>query len=278
HNSQARFPQPKWSKGTTEQISSALQKWAGSNLWQDEPGICWLRGSAGSGKSAIAQTIAEVCEGKELPSSFFFSKSDPNRNNPQYLVFAIAHGITTTIPSLQSTTRQVVQNKPEILEASLESQFKALVTEPLLSRGNWLWNLVSYSRIVKAPPTLVIIDGLDECHSTSDQQQVLSLVVSAMQHKLPIRFLICSHPESHIRDQFNQQNLRQFTTSILLDGDLTVNQDIETMLRDEFRKIRNSERCKHMIFPTPWPMQGDIETLVEKAGGQFSYASVVVKF
>ncbi|KAF9264439.1 hypothetical protein L218DRAFT_844397, partial [Marasmius fiardii PR-910] len=127
-------------------------------------------------------------------------------------------------------------------------------------------------------PTLIIIDGLDECLALGDQQQVLSLVLSAMEHRLPLRFLICSRPELQIQDRFNQQNLQQFTKSISLNNDLNVDQDIETMLRDEFRKIRNSERCKHMVFPDPWPTQNDMKTLVYKSSGQFIYPSTILKF
>ncbi|KAF9254676.1 hypothetical protein L218DRAFT_836831, partial [Marasmius fiardii PR-910] len=63
----------------------------------------WLRGSAGTGKSAITQTIAEACEGKNLLATLFFSRSDPNRNTSRYLALAIADAITTNVPSLQHT-------------------------------------------------------------------------------------------------------------------------------------------------------------------------------
>ncbi|KAF9261604.1 hypothetical protein L218DRAFT_973926 [Marasmius fiardii PR-910] len=154
--------------------------------------------------------------------------------------------------------------RPQLLQASLEAQFKALVVKPLLSWKN-------ASRIIMASPTLVIIDGLDECIAIDEQQQVLSIVLLAMAKKLPLQFLICSRPEPQIRERFNQQDLRQYTESISLDGSLNVNRDIETMLQDEFKKIRNSERCSHMVFPDPWPTQGTIEILVDKSSGQFIY-------
>ncbi|KAF9254271.1 hypothetical protein L218DRAFT_886647, partial [Marasmius fiardii PR-910] len=68
---------------------------------QDIPGVCWLRGSAGAGKSAIAQTVAERCEGNRLVASFFFSRTDPARNTPKYLALAIADGLITAHPTLQ---------------------------------------------------------------------------------------------------------------------------------------------------------------------------------
>ncbi|KAF9267026.1 hypothetical protein L218DRAFT_856600, partial [Marasmius fiardii PR-910] len=72
HDSQARFPRPRVQLHTCEAILERLLYWAHSDLWQTFPGVCWLYGPAGIGKSATAQTVAEICEGKEHLVSFFF--------------------------------------------------------------------------------------------------------------------------------------------------------------------------------------------------------------
>ena len=55
---------------------------------------------------------------------------------------------------------------------------------------------------------LIIIDGLDECHDKVTQQSILRLLCETITfHKLPLRFLIGSRPESHIRDSFDQESL-----------------------------------------------------------------------
>ncbi|KAF9260966.1 hypothetical protein L218DRAFT_831406, partial [Marasmius fiardii PR-910] len=272
HDAHARFPYPKCSEGTREEVLGELLKWAqsGPSLLRKASGVRWLRGSAGTGKSAIAQTLAEKC-GNELLATFFFSRADPNRNHPQFLALAIAHGIATAIPRLRSNIIHAVQHKPQLLQASLEAQFTALVIKPLLSWKN-------LSHMIMPSPALVIIDGLDECLAGDEQQRVLSIVLLAMRKKLPIHFLICSRPESQIRERFNREDMRQFTESISLDGNLHVNRDIEVMLRDEFKKIHNSERCSHMSFPDPWPTEGDLEMLVDRSSGQFIYPATVIKF
>ncbi|KAF9258428.1 hypothetical protein L218DRAFT_838255, partial [Marasmius fiardii PR-910] len=276
HNSQARFPQPKCSEGTREEILEDLLQWARSCPSQEVPGVCWLRGSAGVGKSAIAQTVAERCEGKGLLASFFFSRTDPNRNIPKYLALAIAHGITTAIPALRPSILQKIQDTPEILHMTLKDQFNTLVAKPLLKWRNDTPDFLSMLHNLTVP-SLVIIDGLDECPEPLHQKEVLSLVLSAMNQQLPISFLICSRPEPQIREGFNEEGLAQFTKFILLDGDPNVNRDIEAMLRQDFDKIRKSDRCKHMDFPDPWPTQDDLNTLVEKSSGQFAYPATVIK-
>ncbi|KAF9255636.1 hypothetical protein L218DRAFT_839517, partial [Marasmius fiardii PR-910] len=277
HNSQARFPQPKCSEGTRKEILKDLLQWICSSSSQDVPGVCWLWGSAGAGKSAIAQTIAERCEGKELLVSFFFSKTDPNRNIPRYLALAIADALITTHPTLQDIILQVINDRPAILHMTLEAQFRALVVEPLLKWRKGATYFPSTSQTLMVP-SLVIIDGLDECLNPLEQKEVLSLVLVAMEQELPISFLICSRPEPQIREEFTGDGLHQFTKSLSLNDDEHVNQDIESVFCEGFDKIRNSSRCKHMDFPDPWPTQDDLHKLVVKSGGQFAYPVIVIKF
>ena len=55
---------------------------------------------------------------------------------------------------------------------------------------------------------LVIIDGLDECNDKATQQEILRLLCETITvHKLPLRFLIGSRPEFHIRVSFDQESL-----------------------------------------------------------------------
>ncbi|KAF9259750.1 hypothetical protein L218DRAFT_837357, partial [Marasmius fiardii PR-910] len=278
HDSHARFPQPKCAAGTRKKILTELLEWACSDLSEDIPGVCWVRGSAGTGKSAIAQTVAEACEGEQLLATFCFSRSDPNQDNSRYLALAIADAIATTIPSLRETILHTVDNRQDIMHASLEAQFKALVIQPLLDWRNHVPDSHSTSDTTPASSTLVIIDGLDECVESREQQQILSLLLQVMKHRLPIRFLVCSRPEPKIQERFNQEDLHQFTKFMTLNGDPDVDQDIETMLCTEFSNICNSSRCRGMIFPDPWPSKRDLQTLVDKSSGQFIYPATILKF
>ena len=59
---------------------------------------------------------------------------------------------------------------------------------------------------------LVIIDGLDECYDKATQQSILQLLSDSIRiHKLPLRFLVGSRPESHIRDCFDRESLHAIT-------------------------------------------------------------------
>ena len=56
--------------GTRKELIAKIERWIDHD--KDHP-ICWLNGPAGSGKLAVAQTIAEHCnDNRRLAASFFF--------------------------------------------------------------------------------------------------------------------------------------------------------------------------------------------------------------
>ena len=125
---------------------------------------------------------------------------------------------------------------------------------------------------------LVIIDGLDECHDKATQQLILRLLCETITfHKLPLRFLIGSRPESHIRDGFDQQSLYTITQRVVLDETFDPGRDIRLFLQDGFAKIcANNSILSHV--EQPWPGEGIIDLLVQRSSGQFIYAATVLKF
>ena len=125
---------------------------------------------------------------------------------------------------------------------------------------------------------LVIIDGLDECHDGAAQKLILRLLCEAItHHKLPLRFLIASRPESHIRTSFDQESLYTITHRVVLDETFNPTRDIRVFLQDGFAKIcAESSISSHV--GRPWPSEGIIDLLVQRSSGQFIYAATVLKF
>ena len=124
----------------------------------------------------------------------------------------------------------------------------------------------------------VIIDGLDECHDKAIQQLILQLLCEAITvHKLPLRFLIGSRPESHIRDSFDQESLYTLTRRVVLDETFNPGRDIRVFLQDGFAKICAKNSILSHV-KQPWPEEGIIDLLVQRSSGQFIYAATVLKF
>ena len=95
---------------------------------------------------------------------------------------------------------------------------------------------------------------------------------------LPLRFLIGSRPESHIRARFDQKSLYTITHRVVLDETFNPGRDIQVFLRDGFAKIcaENTSIMSHV--EQPWPSEGIIDLLVQRSSGQFIYAATVLKF
>ena len=235
--------------------------------------IMWLYGPAGAGKSAIAQTIAEMCEEEMiLLASFFFSRTDPSRNNVRPLIATIAYQITLNIPDVRDAILGTVERDPLIFSKSLTIQFKSLIVEPLRQLVEAGFFNEPNSR------RLVIIDGLDECFDPKVQRNILEVLVKAQrQHRLPLIFLFASRPEQHISLAFNTTLLPIATTRIALDESYLPGDDIKLFLIDKFEEIKSTHRLRRYI-PPQWPPPNVLQQLVEKASGQFIYASTVINY
>ncbi|KAF9256321.1 hypothetical protein L218DRAFT_982188 [Marasmius fiardii PR-910] len=280
HNSQQRFPQPRCHPKTRKRVINVIINWLDTGS-RCQP-ICWLSGPAGVGKSAIAQTIAETLERKGLVASFFFFRQDPKRNIPDYLMLTIAHGLVVNIPELRQPVTRRVAADPKILEANLKDQFTELIADPLQSAQRGDWVDYPHPSTTGRRPNLVIIDGLDECAGEDVQTHILNILAVTLGKQsdspFPLRFLICSRPESWIREAFDSDRLRNLRKHVELDGSFCPDADIKRFLLSGFQEVVTNPKYSQVRFPVPWPSKDDIRVLVKRACGQFIYAATVLKF
>jgi hypothetical protein len=243
--------------------------------WEEdlEAFIMWVYGPAGAGKSAIAQTIAEMCEEEMiLLASFFFSRNDPSRSNVNPLVATIAYQITLNLPQVRGAILGAIERDPLVFSKSLVVQFKSLIVAPLqpLAEAGFFNDPTSRR--------LVIIDGLDECSDPKVQRNILEVFSNAQrQHRLPLFFLFASRPEQHISHAFNVGLLPSITTRVALDESYLPDEDIQLFLTDKFQEIRSTHWLRSYI-PPQWPLPDVLKQLIYKSSGQFIYASTVINY
>ena len=272
HNSKERFDPPKCHPNTRLAVLTKIMKWI---KWEGDLNafIIWVYGPAGAGKSAIAQTIAEMCEEEMiLLASFFFSRNDPSRSNANPLIATIAYQITLNLPQVRDAILLAIERDPLIFSKSLAVQFKSLIVAPLqpLAETGFLTQLTSRR--------LVIIDGLDECSDSKVQRNILEVLGSARrQHRLPLTFLFASRPEQHISLAFSTGVLPHVTTCIALDESYLPDEDILLFLTDKFQEIKSTHRLR-VYIPPQWPLPDILNQLVMKSSGQFIYASTVIHY
>jgi hypothetical protein len=268
HDSSERCPPPRCHPETRVLVLDLIIRWI------EDPNptsfVLWLYGPAGAGKSAILQSLAEKCYLLEglFGASFFFSRGKPGRDQGHFLFSTIAYQLALNLPYLRIPIDNAMQANPSLYTKSIMIQMRSLIIDSF--RG--------LSESIKHTPT-VIIDGLDECDGHETQQLILDVIYEAVAiHKLPLRFLVASRPEAHIREAFDRPTLRSVTKRVVLDESFGPNQDIEKYLRDGFESIRERNPLLMTQVVLPWPGPGILDLLVQKASGQFVYASTVLKF
>ena len=270
HDSAERYPPPNCHPDTRKAVRQIILDW----IHRESLGsiFFWLYGPAGAGKTAILQAIAEfLCSpsgsGQNFGGSFFFSRGKKGRDQGHFLFSTIAYQLALKVPGLRQHVNRIMELDPTLHTKSMDVQLQTLVVDAFKN--------------LSPPPQrsyLVILDGLDECHDKAIQQSILRLLSETITvHKLPLRFLIGSRPESHIRDGFDQEALYTITRRVVLDGTFDPGRDIQVFLRDGFAKICNKNPILSHV-EQPWPGEGSIDLLVQRSSGQFIYAATVLKF
>ena len=270
HDSAERSPAPNCHPDTRKAVREIILDWIRSEC--SAPNFFWLYGPAGAGKTSILQAIAEfLCSpsgsDQNFGGSFFFSRGKHGRDQGHFLFSTIAYQLALKVPGLRQPINRIMESDPTLHTKSMGVQLQRLIVDafeclsPLPQR--------SY---------LVIIDGLDECQDKTAQQSILQLLCESIRvHKLPLRFLVGSRPESHIRDSFDRESLYTITNRVVLDETFHPGRDIEIYLRDGFAKISADNSIMSHV-EQPWPGKAIIDLLVQRSSGQFIYAATVLKF
>ncbi|KAF9443943.1 hypothetical protein P691DRAFT_374804 [Macrolepiota fuliginosa MF-IS2] len=227
--------------------------------------IFWLKGPAGVGKSAIAQSCADkFAARKRLVAAFFFSR--PNqRDNPQRLFTSISYQWAMKRKPYAEILKSTIHDDPTIVDKELRHQFDHLFVSPLrelAAKGEGISERV------------VIIDGLDECADVGAQQAIVQIVAASIRdHTTPFIWLICSRLEPPLVATFKSPQISAATHQEELTVSRAIDNEITKYLTDELAKIGTE-----YDLPVPWPRERDIGTLVNLSSGLFIYASTVVRF
>ncbi|KAJ7032967.1 hypothetical protein C8F04DRAFT_1039838, partial [Mycena alexandri] len=262
YDSADSFPQPQCHPETRTEMLANLYSWLTGH--DTAHPICWLHGPAGAGKSAIMQSLSRQLKvvGR-LGGAFFFKRDHPTRGNAKVLFATLGYQLGLNSRDWKVLISEIVELDPSIVGREMEVQLQRLIVEPCRSLTN-------------SPPSILLIDGLDECQHESVQSEILCLIrKAACQYPTRLRFLVASRPEAAISETVEDPMFDG-----LLDH-LNIRQsfdDVQTYLQDEFARIHREHRHTMGSILTPWPSPDILDSLVENSSGYFVYASTVIKF
>lgn len=232
-----------------------------NNSDEDAPRVCLLTGVAGSGKSAVAHSIARLYdEQKRLGSSYCFASTDIKRRNPQNLFSTIARHLSDHDPQYRTALWGVVKGDRALRtsESPIE-QVERLIIEP--SR-----------HLHPIGPLVIVIDALDESGNRDNRRDLLCAISEKLsENTLPtnLRFLITARPENDILDalspdlQFVHKHMGDIPQS-LVDGDI--------------QKFIYHSLYRYTELESSWPEREWCRLLVHHSQHLFQWASTACKF
>ena len=232
-----------------------------NNPTEDAPRVCLLTGVAGSGKSAVAHSIARVYDGQQrLGSSYCFSSTDVARRNPENLFSTIARDLSDHDPQYKSALWRVVKdNRALRASTSPMEQVDKLIIEPSKS-------------LHAIGPLVIVIDALDECSDLASRRQLLRVISTHFTgNTLPtnLRFLVTARPESDILTAVSSSS--HLVHKRMGDvPDEVVDRDIERFIHHSLHLYPELESC--------WPDKEWCQLLVHHSQHLFQWASAACNF
>jgi hypothetical protein len=247
--------------GTREKLLDEIMDW----FADDGPSVYWLRGLAGTGKTAIARSVADLAEQQGLlGASFFFSRTDTARQRAGAVLPTIAYQLAKWRPALREPLCDAINSDREIAERTMKEQVECLFVQALSHTTS------------PVPRALLVVDALDECGKIGDCEG--GLLVPLLLGCLPqlpfsLKVFITSRDEPSISEMFSSIQMQHAMHKAALHIDIEekiVNADIELYLYDKLRSISPDEPA--------WPPAAQITELIYRANGLFVYAVTIANY
>jgi len=251
--------------GTREQYIADITNWVTESVGPPLS-MYWMRGPAGVGKSAIAQTCAENLKKSEhLGAAFFFTVD--KHSNPSRLFTSIAYQLATMLPDYCATVDERISKDKTLVGKKMPSQFRSLIVEPL-------HELEKQGKRIQ--PKAILIDGLDECAGGDAQAEIIKIIASSvMEGSTPFHWVIFSRAEPRIVSAFKQDNIASVIHSVELPISREADGEIELYLRGGFKNILKQRDFPQLL--SSWPSDNDIRMLVDAADGLFAHPAAVLR-
>ncbi|KAF7975921.1 hypothetical protein HWV62_8186 [Athelia sp. TMB] len=226
--------------------------------------VFWINGpgSAGTGKTTIAYTVAvHLAAQHTLGASFFCSRDDSSRRDPKMVILTIVHQLGCFCSDFKELVVSILKEDPSIVHAVVPRQVEILLVKPLLKLGS------------KMPFCVVVIDALDECRDGGATSTVLSALAAFITSLAPLKFLITSRPEARILESFRITRLDAVTQRYILHQiePRVALADVQVYLNS------NLQRIKAAFKIDDWSYLDDSEVLTDSSAGLFIFAATAIR-
>ncbi|KAF8660084.1 hypothetical protein AX16_001645 [Volvariella volvacea WC 439] len=181
--------------------------------------IVWLFGPAGSGSSniltALKMRLSQPNAQAKIAAFFSFER---RVTFPSNFVQALSSQLSMSNDALGQEVRKATAANPAAFFAPLGVQWDKLIVEPVRR---------AFSEHVGLLPAVIILDGLEQCGSQSNQKGILELIAFCGPN-FPLAFIITSKPEPHLVQAFDTPSLSSCHSKI--DTSRCINNQLDDIL------------------------------------------------
>jgi len=225
------------------------------------PHMVWIAGMAGTGKTSIALTLCRmlwVDTSVYLGGTFFCSRSAGSieRTHVQRIVPTLATLLARQFPAFASSLVIQLAGTPDVAHWSVRDQVDRLILQPLETLATYTSQMV------------FVIDALDECSNTSQMAELIDAIAD-FKCTLPVKFLLTSRPEMHIRTTPISNPVLSSILRLHTVNPEQVTADIHLYIGTKLAQASKAAQ---------WYSAQDVEALVSRSCGLFIFASTVLSY
>ena len=241
--------------GTRVEILAEIEEWARSPDPNTQP-IFWLNGAAGTGKTAIAHTLAvRFNQYSELGSFLCFDRNYLAERRHEKVFSTMAHDLASQYPGFKQQLAAMIRNRNSLKQTTdIIQQWENLLVKP-------------FTQLPTGRPILLIIDALDESGDIQSRNYLLSILAHRARD-LPsnVRILLTSRALDDISQAL--QNSISIKSKVIDDIPKSfINRDITSYISAKLNQI-----------PDFFVDANKLHFLVDHSEGLFQWAFVACEF
>ncbi|KDQ14545.1 hypothetical protein BOTBODRAFT_72719, partial [Botryobasidium botryosum FD-172 SS1] len=239
--------------GTRAKILKDVDDWLSDDT--SPHSLLWVHGHPGSGKSAIATSVAQsLHRAGALGASFFCKHDDEKLQDPALVMPTLVHQLAQVHKAYGKAVVDALGKDPH--HGSIwDAEFKALVEEPIALVG----------RPTQTHLLVMVVDALDECETEETSPPLLLQLVKLSKLAPWLKVIVTSRTLKHISDCL--EGAKAEHKDYLWCLDLDAEGPADDLLHVTKHLLRD-------IKPHGWPGESKMDELVIHADGLFIWIKV----
>ncbi|KAJ3525009.1 hypothetical protein NMY22_g10751 [Coprinellus aureogranulatus] len=246
--------------GSRVALLAQLLDWAEA---KDSNHAFWLNGIAGTGKTAVAETLcSQLSDRGLLGASFFCSIKVKELSDVHHIIPSLAKTLATTHPAFGDALATILksQSKNPIGQMTLAQQYDFLILRPAAVAFK------DYDKNI-----ILCADALDECMNTATLKEFLESILCKVP-TVPIKIFFTSRPEPTITQEVERSTRSsQMLRLHDIEKDI-VRADIELYVSQTLKEVPELKDEYGDNWPPP-----EVGKIVEQSGCLFIVAATIVR-